>query len=300
LEIVCGLAADTVIVDSFVTDGDLWKEHADDIPTMEFYETDELGNGLDNWVGPTVGCLLAMCRAAGFARTELLHASGVNAVVACFRKWEPEPLDVLHDAPELTDVVNALTFGINFTTSKDEFLSCWFRTPQESVRREDLRLEVDGFGVPALFVKLYQDSEWIANFRLPPGLTSGWKDVRLRFARSRFGNALRIAVDMPVQVERLILHGVCDGMTWSDGEARIADGGFVSAWVSELPENCDRYNVRVLAGETRLRVCFISEPDHQGRRQINAELPRDIGRGEYLLSVECGGVVSDCCRLKIV
>jgi len=86
LEIVCGLATDTVVVESFVTDGDTWKEHAEDIPTMEFYETDELGNGLDNWVGPTVGCLLALCRAAGFARVELLHAAGFNAAVARFPK----------------------------------------------------------------------------------------------------------------------------------------------------------------------------------------------------------------------
>ena len=34
--------------------GDTWKDHGEDIPTMEFYETDELRNGLDNWVGPTV------------------------------------------------------------------------------------------------------------------------------------------------------------------------------------------------------------------------------------------------------
>ena len=49
-----------------VTDPDDWQEHAGEIPTMEFYELDELGNQFGNWVGPTVECLLAMCRAAGF------------------------------------------------------------------------------------------------------------------------------------------------------------------------------------------------------------------------------------------
>ena len=31
-------------------------------------ETDELGGFMDNWFGPSVSCVLALCRAAGFAR----------------------------------------------------------------------------------------------------------------------------------------------------------------------------------------------------------------------------------------
>jgi tRNA (mo5U34)-methyltransferase len=300
LEIVCGLATDTVIVDSFVTDGDTWKDHRDDIPTMEFYETDELGNGLDNWVGPTVGCLLALCRAAGFARVELLQASGFNAVAACYRKWEPEPDAAGPEPPEVLDVLNALTFGLNFSTQKDEFISCWFRTPQASVARRDLRLEVDGFGVPALFARRDERGVWVANFRLPPGLTSGWKDVRLRFAGTRFGKTFRIAVDMPLQVERLVLHGVCDGVTWSLGEARAANGGFVSSWVTGLPDNCDRGNVHATASGRRLRVEYIGAPDAEGRRQINAALPPDLPRGKHPFRVECGGVTSESLTLNVV
>lgn len=40
-------------------------------------------------LGPSVAALLAMCRAAGFARVELLHTEAYNAQVACYRKWEP-------------------------------------------------------------------------------------------------------------------------------------------------------------------------------------------------------------------
>jgi tRNA (mo5U34)-methyltransferase len=89
LEIVCALTTDTAIVESFVTDAETWMDHRDQIPTMEFYEADELGNQLDNWIGPSVACLLALCRAAGFARVELLYSSGYNAGVACYRAWEP-------------------------------------------------------------------------------------------------------------------------------------------------------------------------------------------------------------------
>jgi len=43
LETVCGLTTDTAIVESFVTDGDTWRRAHSGRPTMEFYETDELG-----------------------------------------------------------------------------------------------------------------------------------------------------------------------------------------------------------------------------------------------------------------
>src|SRR5579871_367893 len=38
LEIVCSLSTDIAIVESFVSDGEGWEEHAGEIPTMEFYE----------------------------------------------------------------------------------------------------------------------------------------------------------------------------------------------------------------------------------------------------------------------
>src|SRR4029077_13070377 len=38
LEIVWGLPTEVAIVESFVTDGDTWQEHTEDIPSMEFYE----------------------------------------------------------------------------------------------------------------------------------------------------------------------------------------------------------------------------------------------------------------------
>ena len=52
LEIVCGLTTDVAIVESFVIDAETWKEHQNAIPTLEFYETFELGNQYDNWNGP--------------------------------------------------------------------------------------------------------------------------------------------------------------------------------------------------------------------------------------------------------
>ena len=98
---------------------------------------------------------------------------------------------------------------------------------------------------------------------------------------------LRIAVDLPLRVDGLKLQGVCDGKTWNAEEVKASDGGFVSCWVSGLPENCDRANVAVYLGETKLRVQYVGEPDAEGMRQINAALAADTGKGAAVVP---GGV----------
>jgi len=301
LEIVCALTTDTAIVESFVTDANTWREHQDDVPTMEFYETDELGNQLDNWIGPSVSCLMAMCRAAGFARVEFLHTTGFHAGVVCHRKWEPVPVETQRAAPELLAAMNTRTLGVNFSTRKEEYITCWFRTAEAKVTREQLRFEVAGFGVQALYVRPDENGTWIANFRLPPGLRSGWSPVRLRFADSPFGNTTsQIAVDHPLRVEHLVLKGACDGATWNEREVTLAGGGFVSCWVTGLPENCDRANIGVYLGETSLRVQYVGEPDAAGMRQINAALPADATKGEQLCRVECAGVSTESRMLSVI
>ena len=87
LEIVCAATQEIAIVESYVTDAESWREHEDAMPTLEFYETDELGGQLDNWFGPTVSCVAGMCRAAGFARVEVLHVENSRAAFACYRHW---------------------------------------------------------------------------------------------------------------------------------------------------------------------------------------------------------------------
>jgi tRNA (mo5U34)-methyltransferase len=296
LEIVCALTTDTAIVESFVTDAETWRDHQAEIPTLEFYETDELGNQLDNWFGPSVACLLAMCRAAGFARVELLHAGGFTAGVACFRHWEPVPDNPTEPAPELAAVMNNRTLGINFSTRKEEYLSCWFRTAREP-EREELRLDVGGYGVPALYVRPEPDGSWLANFRLPPGLPAGWHEARLRLATSAFGRSFRIAVDLPAHTDSVSIQGACDGRTWTPGEA--AAGSFLSCWIAGLTENADRANTRVILGETRLAVDYVGAPDAAGLRQVNAAVPSEFEPGDHILTVECAEAVSPPMTVRV-
>ena len=298
LEIVCALTEDIALVESFVTDGDTWREHTGEIPTMEFYETDELAEQLDNWNGPTVGCLLALCRAAGFARVELLGAHGHNAAVACYRRWEAPPPDAA-PAPELMAVRHNRNFGINFSTRREEYLSAWFRTGREEVARGQVRLEVDGLGVPALYVRREAGGEWMANFRLPPGLAPGWRPVRVALEGSAFSAAQRIAVDMPARAATLALKDICGGLTWTPGRVTPADRGFASCWIAGLADNCDRNNIRATAGGARLAIDWIGEPDPEGYRQLNLALPAGLAPGEYEFRVEFGGAVSPGVPLKV-
>jgi tRNA (mo5U34)-methyltransferase len=286
LELLCSITNEVAIIETFTIEGD------PEIPIMEFYETNELNGQFDNWIGPTANCVLAMCRAAGFARVEQFARDHINLGVACYRKWQPEPAEPEVEAPELLGVSNAIGYGINFATTRDEYLSCWFRTAVESVTRGDLCLEVGGFGAPAVFVRPPEDGKFLANFRLPPGARQGWNDVRLRLKNSRFGNALRIAVDVPVVVEKIVVAGVCDGVTFRTGEA----GETVSCWVEGLPENADLLNVRLSIGDRRLRAVWMGEPE-AGLRQINALVPAGCTSGEFV--AECGGVRSNGLPLVV-
>jgi len=300
LEIVCSLTTDVALVESFVTDGTTWQEHTEDIPTLEFYEGYELANQFDNWVGPSVACLLAMCRAAGFARVELLHTEPYNALVACYRKWEPPPSEAASAPPQLVSVANNGDQGVNFSTGKEQYMSCWFRGRRETIAKEDLRLEVDGVGVASYWAGRQQEDWWVANFPLPRGLTAGWKHVRLRFENSDFSNTVRIAVDLPLNVSRIVCMGVRDPTTWKNAEIGVADCGYLTCWVTGIPENGDRNNVHVFLGDRRLSIPWLGAPDAAGLTQINAVVPVGVPKGEHVLRIECGGVSSEPWTVRVV
>ncbi len=303
LEIVCGLTTDVAIVESFVIDGETWKEHQNAIPTLEFYEMFELGNQYDNWSGLTVACLLAMCRAAGFCRVELMFAGGPYAGAACYRKWEPPPAQPASPPPQLLFVSNSRTPGNCFSSRKsEEYLECVFQAPHErEILAEELRLEVSGFGTRAIHVQQREDGAWAVSFRLPPALDAGWHPVRLRFADTGFSNELRIAVDVPAgRPDQITVKDVYDGKSWNRGEVRIADGGFVSFWVSGLPENRSALDVRVLLGEIPLQITWLGPTEKSGFCQVNAKVPPDLPKGSHDFRVKFAGVSSEPQAVRVL
>jgi tRNA (mo5U34)-methyltransferase len=303
LEIVCGLTTEIAIVESFVIDGETWQEHQNAIPTLEFYETFELGNQYDNWSGLTVACMLAMCRAAGFARVELMYAGGTYAGAACYRKWEPPPTQPTVAPPELLFVSNGRIPGNCFSAGKsEEYLQCVFKAPiDHEVVPQVLRLEVDGFGTRAIYAQQREDGSWAASFRLPPALDPGWYPVRLRFADTGFSNELRIAVDVPVKrPDRIAVKDVCDGKSWNRGEVSLAGEGFLSFWVSGLPENRSALDTRVLLGAIPLQITWLGPDESSGYCQINAKVPPDVAKGPHDFQIRFAGVRSESQAVRVL
>jgi hypothetical protein len=150
-------------------------------------------------------------------------------------------------------------------------------------------LEIGRFGAPAVHLQLEETGAWRGTFRIPPGTDSGWNPVRLRLSESRSGLPRRIAIDLPLEVQSIIVKDVADGHTWTPREIR---SGHATCWVAGLPENSDRHNVRAFLGDARLPVTFVGEPGADGFRQVNAALPAEAPRGEQPFRIECGGVTS--------
>lgn len=236
---------DIVLLDSFVVDGEEAKHIHSDTPWMEFYEFDELGGQLDNWFGPSVACLMALTRAAGFVRPRLLNIWHRHARVKAFRNWEPEPAHPEFAAPTLEEALHKRNFGINFDAGADDLISCWFQSPQRELQREDVRLEVGGYAANCLEVR-QDEAGGFAACQVPKGLPAGWHDVRLRTTGSRFGAPGRIAIDVPV---------VCSEIRLLDVSSTLESPFLKFICVVEgLALNADRANTAVYLSQSKLVV----------------------------------------------
>jgi tRNA (mo5U34)-methyltransferase len=303
LERVCALTSELAAVDSFILrESHRQGESVDQRPVMEFYETNEFGGQTDNWVAPSLACLAAFCRTAGFARVEVRNVLEFSGCLACYRHWEP-PKAGSPQGPELVAAVHNLNDGINFESSRDELVSGWFRCEARSfglnnLGLDDVRPEVDGFGVRPIHVAPVGEDEWETNFKLPPGLTPGWHEVRLRIGDSGPGSAQRIAVDVPLGTSEIQIQGVSDGTTWEKNQLSLSRGDVLSLWVSGLPENVDRNNLLVRVDGQRLAVTYI-EARTDGARQINVKVPSDLPVGSGTISVSVGHSAVACADISI-
>lgn len=259
------------------------------IPFMEFYETDELGGKMDNWFGPTTECLMALCRAAGFARVEYVNTWHRHARVLCHRKWEPAPPVPGYAPPILNAALNTRDYGVNFRSRKEEYLTCWFSSPLDHLDRRDLRPEVSGFGSPALSLNQDAPGHWMINVRLPPGLKPGRHAVRLRTSGSEFGGECHIFVDTPVVPDELEIRSLCDEVTWREYVCVAATGRFVSLYAGGLAENSDSGNVEIVIDDAPLKPKFVGSEDENGSRQVNVQLPGHLSLGKHQVVLRQAG-----------
>lgn len=306
LEKVCELATDLVCVESFVTD-----DGSDPAakPVMEFYETTELCGQFDNWVGPNVACLLAMCRSAGFASVQLESVLDHRAHVTCRRRWA-EPENPREPAPYLTSVENAATRNREFSAANDDYVAIWFKSPRANLTPAQVFPRIGPYGSHPVFLQSTGGDGWQVNCKLPPGLAPGWHAATLRLVESGWSNPVRIAVDLTAEqrVERpqraeasgIRIDIVTDGKTWERNLVHTGLHSCISLWVSGLPEDAVKEAVTVWLDGDELPAVFLSEPDPQGLRQINAMLPTGARPGEHAVSVGFGAAVSAPAGVRLV
>jgi tRNA (mo5U34)-methyltransferase len=305
LEKVCELSTGIVCVESFVTD-----DGADPAakPVMEFYETTELCGQFDNWVGPNTACLLAMCRSAGFARVRLESVLDHRAHVTCYRHWL-EIENPQEPAPHLTSVENTTTRGREFSSANDDYVSLWFKSPRADLTTADVFPRVGPFGSHPVFLQNTGGDGWHVNCKLPPGLGPGWHPATLRTTGSPWAKPVRISVDLSAEERRQCPRGeasniriaiVTDGKTWERNVVHTGLHSCISLWVAGLPEGVARDGMAVWLDGDDLPAVFLSEPDPQGLRQINAMLPSGAQPGEYSVSAACGDAVSAPVPVRLV
>ncbi|MGA2595007.1 MAG: DUF1698 domain-containing protein [Bryobacteraceae bacterium] len=306
LEKVCELATEIVCVESFVTDD---GSDPSAKPVMEFYETTELCGQFDNWVGPNVACLLAMCRTAGFASVHLESVLDHRAHVTCYRRW-PEIENPQEPGPYLTSVENAATRDREFSSANDDYVEMWFKSPRTDLTPADVFPRIGPYGSHPVFLQSTGGDGWHVNCKLPPGLSPGWHAATLRVADSAWGNQVRIGVDLSpedrqpragrTEASNIRIAIVTDGKTWERNLVHTGLNCWISLWVSGLPEGAAKADIKVRLGSEDLPVVFLSEADPEGLRQVNATLPSGAQPGAYSLSVGLGETVSAPFPVRLV
>ncbi len=301
LERVCALTTDFAAVDSFVVqERHRPNSDVDRRPVMEFYETNEFGGQTDNWVGPSIPCLMAFCRTAGFARVELRKVLKDSACIACYRKWPPPKSGKSSDIPTFIDAHHHTNFGINFYSRLDEYVTCWFDWPGRDLTLDDVKPEVGPYGSRPMHVGR-AEGHWQANFKLPPGLSRGWHDVRVRVGGSAPSNVRAIAVDIPPHAESLTISSLADGHSWEPGQIDLNSGNSLALWVLGLPENADRANVRVCVASKRLPVTYVQAAEGTAPRQVNVSLPPLTGENVIApATVAIGPIESSAVDIRII
>ncbi len=296
LEKICALARDWVFIESFVADG---LGERSDACTLEFYETDELGGQIDNWFGPTIKCLMAMCRSAGFAQVKLEYAGGGRAGITCRRRWEDAAAHPAAAAPYLSSAVNNRSIEATFHRAKDEYMCLYFRS-RENLGRNDLRVEVDGLGVPALAVARVGEQrdgtgDWQANLRLPPGLAAGAHEVRLRTVNSGFSNSVTIMVTAepgpapalpadfpPLEAANAPAPALVAVQNTFDGSAifRGFKSEFLAVYFTTDESELRRDDVLLQVDGQDVPVHLLTNPGGV-QWQVNAKLPADLAAGTH-------------------
>ena len=294
LERICALTTEAAFVESFVTDA---GPDATAPCTLEFYETNELGGQIDNWCGPNTNCLMALCRAAGFARVIFEHKTDRRAGVTCYRKFEPPLGDPKAEAPRIHAAVNNRTNDTHFNPAKDEYICVYFTSAQPDLARDQIRVEIDGCGVPALLLTSTGGDGWQANLKFPSFLDSGAHEVRLRTTESAYSRGFPITSGPEPSREAAARFRPAAEITEPAPEVYAVESNvtgsrsfrgykneYLCVWFRAKEPGLKRQDVLVQADGRDLSVLFLTDVG-EGRWQTNSRLPADLEPGAHRLRV---------------
>ena len=196
LERLCGMCSDKILIE-FFRHQFIRQSAAAFFPALDgVLSGGRVGQPTRQLVWADDECLLAMVRAAGFVRPTLVNIRHDHAQVVAYRKWEDEPRSPSVEPLRLEEVKHYLDNGVAFRSGVEDFVCFRFSTSGHAIAASELCFEIGGYGAHAASLKRLGPSSWQAHCMLPPGLSPGWHDARLRTQRSRFANSFKVSVDV--------------------------------------------------------------------------------------------------------
>ena len=128
---------------------------------------------------------------------------------------------------------------------------------------------------------------------------------------SAYSNTVRLGIDVSAkELDRRAqasgndlefrIEGTTDGKTWEPNMVRIGPDACVSLWVRGLPGGLGTRDVNVRINGRELPSVFVSEPDTNGLRQVNALLPVGLTPGAVDINVAVEDLVTSPVQVELV
>jgi hypothetical protein len=224
----------------------------------------------------------------------VLRVTDSTACVAAHRKWNLSPA-LAQPPTTLHGLTCHVRPGRSFQSSKEEYIELWCAvTSPESPPLESVYPEVDGFGVAPLAAAVTPDG-FVVSVRVPPGLSPGRHDARVRIGDQGWSEPQTFYLDLPPLAGSLEITGVQDGVSWRPSEADWGSGGWVTIWVSGLSPEADRSNTIVeIAGVPHIPAAVLPKGG-----QVNVRLRPVVETGDHRAIVRHRGMSSAPATIRV-
>jgi len=313
LEAICRATKNTAYIETFVTDT---EERRRSVPQLEFYETIELRGQFDNWCGPSISCVEAMLRSAGFARVIYLGNFGERAHFVAHRQISKDPSrsNISDIAARIWAITNAIDNGYILRSDTDGFACVWCEISGEYISEiDDISIRFGEFdALPVSITKMGERSYQLV-CKVSPGIDSGIAVVHLRIKGYRASNNFRVMVDYAPSNMRNIneeprkgsirLVSIQDSKSGSVGTVTMNGLTYLIAWIEDRQHILHLQTTSIRLAGIDLLIEYLSEPDSQGLRQANCRMPLGFTCHEnesmFVVEIFSGEVLEDVAQLVV-